>query len=31
MLAEAQSAGATITRPAGATFWGGYSGSYGAH
>jgi predicted lactoylglutathione lyase len=28
VLAEAERAGATITRPAAATFWGGYSGVF---
>ena len=28
MLAEARAAGATITRGAAATFWGGYSGAF---
>jgi uncharacterized protein len=28
VLAEAESAGATITRPGAATFWGGYSGAF---
>ncbi len=28
VLAEARSAGATITKPAGQTPWGGYSGSF---
>ena len=28
VLAEAQRAGATITRPGGETFWGGYSGVF---
>src|SRR4029453_11578108 len=29
VLAEARAAGATIARPAAATFWGGYSGVFG--
>jgi catechol 2,3-dioxygenase-like lactoylglutathione lyase family enzyme len=28
VLAEVQAAGGTITRPAGPTFWGGYSGAF---
>ena len=28
VLEEARAAGATITRPGGATFWGGYSGVF---
>lgn len=28
VLAEAQAAGATLTRPADETFWGGYSGAF---
>jgi catechol 2,3-dioxygenase-like lactoylglutathione lyase family enzyme len=28
VLAEAEGAGATVTRPAAATFWGGYSGVF---
>jgi catechol 2,3-dioxygenase-like lactoylglutathione lyase family enzyme len=28
IMAEAEAAGATISRPAGATFWGGYSGVF---
>jgi uncharacterized protein len=28
VMAEAEAAGATITRPAGETFWGGYSGAF---
>jgi len=28
VMAEAEAAGATIARPAGATFWGGYSGVF---
>jgi uncharacterized protein len=28
VLAEAQAAGATVTRPGAATFWGGYSGVF---
>jgi uncharacterized protein len=28
VLAEAESAGASVTRPAAATFWGGYSGAF---
>jgi uncharacterized protein len=28
VMAEAESAGATIARPAGETFWGGYSGVF---
>ena len=27
-MAEAETAGATVTRPAGETFWGGYSGVF---
>jgi uncharacterized protein len=28
VMQEAEAAGATITRPAGETFWGGYSGAF---
>jgi predicted lactoylglutathione lyase len=28
VLAEAESAGASVTRPGAATFWGGYSGAF---
>jgi catechol 2,3-dioxygenase-like lactoylglutathione lyase family enzyme len=28
VMAEAERAGATVTRPAGPTFWGGYSGAF---
>jgi catechol 2,3-dioxygenase-like lactoylglutathione lyase family enzyme len=28
VVAEAEAAGATVTRPAAATFWGGYSGAF---
>jgi catechol 2,3-dioxygenase-like lactoylglutathione lyase family enzyme len=28
VMAEARAAGGTITRPAGPTFWGGYSGAF---
>jgi len=28
IMAEAEAAGATVTRPAGETFWGGYSGVF---
>jgi uncharacterized protein len=28
VMREAETAGATTTRPAGATFWGGYSGAF---
>jgi uncharacterized protein len=28
LMAEARAAGGTIARPAGATFWGGYSGVF---
>jgi len=28
VMEEAEAAGATITRPAGETFWGGYSGAF---
>jgi uncharacterized protein len=28
VIAQAEQAGATITRPAGETFWGGYSGAF---
>jgi hypothetical protein len=28
VLAEAESAGATVTRPGAETFWGGYSGAF---
>jgi uncharacterized protein len=28
VMQEAETAGATITRPAGETFWGGYSGAF---